>query len=801
MQREDVLAVLAGAGMYAWQWDITTGRLTRAAGIDELFGQPRGSVQTYDAFLAALSPEGREVVTTAVERALRGDTQGYYVEHRVDRTDASPRWLASQGYVLRDAERRAVRMTGVIWEITARKEREARAARLDRSSSVVREINRTILRATSETELVTNACRIAVEQGLFRFAWVGVIPPDGSASIELAAQWGHDAGYLGKLREELVPDDPVLVAIRRGEPWIGNDIASDAQFAPRRAAAEARGYRSLGAFPLRRSGRLFGALSVYADRPHVFDDELVGLLLGLVDDLSNALTMFDREAQRRATEEALKSSEERYRAVFEQAFEGIFLVAPTRGILDANDSACKMLAYTHEALVTLRADDVIHPEDLQAAPIRFGSIPRGGVILSERRFVRSDGSVMHGELTTKALLDGNFQVVVRDVSERKQVQAQLLLSDRLSSLGRLASGVAHEINNPMAYVTLNLELLASRLAQLSPPVDPKVAARMQEAVQSAREGAERVRQIVKTLTAFGRGDEERVGSVDVNAVMDSAIDVAAMQLHHTGRVVRDYAKGTVATANAFRLGQVFVNLLLNAVDALPEGETANLVRVRTYTDGDGRVVTEVRDNGIGIPANAKSRIFDPFFTTKGVGKGMGLGLSVCHTIVTSLGGEISCTSTPCEGTTFRVVLPPASAVESAGALVTAPTPATVHGRVLILDDDLFVGKALAAALEGHEVVVVSSGADALERCRTERFDCVLCDVNMPGLSGLDVYDALRREGRGLERGVLFMTGGTLTDATREALTQTSTPILEKPVGAAALRRAIAAAIERTRRAL
>ena len=520
LQHEDGLAALAAAGMYAWQWDFATGRVTRAEGIDELFGQPRGRVQSYDDFLAALSPEGREVVTTAVNRALRGDTQGYYVEHRVERPDAGPRWLASQGHVLRDAEGRAVRLAGVIWEITARKEREARAARLDRSSSVVREINRTILRATSEADLFVSACRIAVEEGLFRFAWVALFPPDEAAPLQFAAQWGYDAGYLDHLHAGGTIDDPIRAAMRQGEPWIANDIIHDERFVRRRAAAEARGYRSLGAFPIRRAGRVFGALSVYGDRPHIFDDELVGLLVGLADDLSNALSMFDHEAQRRATEEALRSSEERYRAVFQQAFEGIFLVAPTRQIVNANDSACKMLGYTHEALTALRAENVIHPEDLQAAPIRFGSIPRGGVILSERRFVRSDGSVMHGELTTKALLDGNFQVVVRDVSERKQVQAQLLLSNRLSSLGRLASGVATEINNPMAYVTLNLELLASRLAQISPPLDPKVTARMQEAVTSAREGAERVRQIVKTLTAFGRGDEERVGSVDVNAVME-----------------------------------------------------------------------------------------------------------------------------------------------------------------------------------------------------------------------------------------------------------------------------------------
>jgi PAS domain S-box-containing protein len=792
---DEAFGSFAAARVYTWQWDIVTGRVTWGEGVAELFGRERGSLpQTYDAYLDALGREGREVVETAIDRALRGETEQYYVEHRVARP-GSPRWLAAQGRVLRDEAGRQSALAGLVWDITARKENEARVNRL---WSVARESNQTILRMTSETALFTTACRIAVEMGLFQFACVCTISADESVPVEPLAQWGRDAGYLASLRAEFGPDNPVQAAIRQGQPWIAGGFPDDERFMGH-AAARGHGHRSWGVFPLRRGGRVLSALSVYGDGPRPFDDEQVELLLGLADDLTYALEVLERDERRRKAEEALRSSEERYRAVFEQAFEGIFLVAPSRAIIDANDSACRMLSYTREALLALRAEGVIHPEDLQAVPFRFAAIPRGGVIVSERRFVRSDGSIMHGELTTKALLDGNFQVVVRDVSERKQVQAQLLLSDRLSSLGRLASGVAHEINNPLAYLTLNLELLGSRLSQVSPTLDPGFAEPMQQAVRTAREGAERVRQIVRTLTTFGRGEEEQVGPVDLNTVMDSAMDVVTIQLRHSARVKRDYAAAPTANANAFRLGQVFVNLLLNAADALPEGCPSNEIHARTQVQEDGRVVAEVRDNGVGIPANVRPRIFDPFFTTKAIGKGMGLGLSVCHTIVTSFGGEITCTSAPGEGTTFRVVLQPsASATTNVVETKNAPSPAEAGGRVLVIDDDPLVGQALATALEGHDVAVVSSGREALARCRAEPPDCMLCDVMMPEVSGLDMYRALGQDGHGLEERIVFITGGAVTAAVREALARISNPVLEKPVSAAALRDVVAATVARSR---
>jgi two-component system cell cycle sensor histidine kinase/response regulator CckA len=506
----------------------------------------------------------------------------------------------------------------------------------------------------------------------------------------------------------------------------------------------------------------------------------------------------EREGSVARLERAIRLTEERYRAVFDQAFEGIFLIAGDFTVIDANESACRMLGYTHDELLALRATDLLHPEDLASVPIRFKTIAPGGVILSERRLLRKDGSVMPGELSTKALLDGTFQVVVRDVTERKSAQAQVLLADRMSSLGQLASGVAHEINNPLAYVMLNLEFLARHLTEIAPVAPPATLEAMTAAVEHSREGTERMRQIVRALSDFGRGDEERVGAVDVNRVLESAVEIAAMQLRHRTRVTRRYDPVVLARANAFRLGQVFVNLLVNAADALRDGDSTNEIQLSTRVRADGSVAVEVRDNGRGIPRAVIGRIFDPFFTTKPIGKGTGLGLSVCHSIVTSFGGGILCDSEEGRGSCFTVVLDGVADVAE-GETPTPPAPVTVErGRVLVVDDDVRVAHAVAAALDGHDVSIASSGSEAVDRCARESYDCILCDVMMPEVSGVDVYASLSRQGRGLEGNVVFMTGGAVTEGAESALARVGRPVLEKPIDVSALRAAVAAVVRAAR---
>ncbi|AKU93647.1 Signal transduction histidine kinase [Labilithrix luteola] len=253
--------------------------------------------------------------------------------------------------------------------------------------------------------------------------------------------------------------------------------------------------------------------------------------------------------------------------------------------------------------------------------------------------------------------------LVRDVTEQKKMQARLLQAERLASMGTLAAGVGHEINNPLAYLMLNLESISALVhgaGDWSPQTQPRDLQTLREAVRMAKEGAESVRKIVQDLRMFSREENVSGAAVDLRAVLDFSIMMALRTPPPGLRVTTEYGDADPPTVMApeGRLVQIFVNLLTNAAQAMPSNRRdGNEIRVAVRPGEDGTVVVEVKDNGVGMPAEVLGHVFDPFFTTKTPGVGSGLGLSICHHIVTSLNGEISVESREGVGTTFRVTLP------------------------------------------------------------------------------------------------------------------------------------------------
>jgi len=242
------------------------------------------------------------------------------------------------------------------------------------------------------------------------------------------------------------------------------------------------------------------------------------------------------------------------------------------------------------------------------------------------------------------------------VAERKEAQAKLVLSERMASLGTLAGGVAHEVNNPLAYVLSNLKFATEELSRPEAPAAPWLL-EVRQAMAEALHGAERVRSIVQDLHAFARPSHEP-GPVDVHQMLDLAVNMAASEIRYRARLVKDYGAVPPVRNDQSRLSQVALNLLINAAQAIPDGSPGDhRIRVATRTDAAGRAVVEIEDTGCGIPPEHRSRLFEPFFTTRAVGKGTGLGLSICHGIVSSLGGEISFETEVGKGSTFRVALP------------------------------------------------------------------------------------------------------------------------------------------------
>lgn len=389
-------------------------------------------------------------------------------------------------------------------------------------------------------------------------------------------------------------------------------------------------------------------------------------------------------------------------------------------------------------------------------------------------------------------------LVFRDFTEYRNaltahvhVEKQLVFADRMAAVGTLAAGVAHEINNPLSYAGSNVDMAIEAVLALSEGAPPGRLKEVVEMLLEAREGVARVAKIIRGLKTFSRIEEARPGVVDLVPVIDLAISLAISDIRARARLVKSYGEVPLVWADEARLGQVFINLLLNAAHAFPEGRTdANEIRVVTWTDAEGRAVVEIRDNGPGIAPGILGRIFEPFFTTKPNGAGTGLGLAISHSIVTAMGGEISARSELGYGTTLQLVLPPARSSEAQAPAAHAPTAVkrVISGAVLVIDDEPAIGSSIRRILRDHDVTVVTSAQDALDLLAAGKdFDVVLSDLMMPGMTGMDLYRVLGRRHPTVAPKVVFITGGAFTSEANAFLDGVANERMTKPIDTAKLR--------------
>ncbi len=504
--------------------------------------------------------------------------------------------------------------------------------------------------------------------------------------------------------------------------------------------------------------------------------------------------------ERERAEDALRESERRLSLVLEGSSDAFWdWDLPAGWVVHS----ARWSAWLGGAAVEQRGDlagwrRVTHPEDWPAfdRALQEHLAGRSEQFQCEHR-VRAAGVgwrwvLARGKVVARNA-DGTPQRVsgtVTDVTERRSLQARLETASRLASVGTLAAGVAHEINNPLTFVTNNLRFVADRLTAARD--EPTAAARLrdlQQAIAEALDGAHRVRDIVQGLRGLASPPRDQAPiPVDVRAEIEAAAGIARGQVVPRAqlRVTVDAGLPRIS-ASPHELGQVILNLLVNAAQAIPEGAPErNEVRVAARAE-DGRVVVEVTDTGSGIPPAALPRIFDPFFTTKEVGAGTGLGLALCHQIVTSAGGTIDVQSEPGHGTRFRISLP---ALEGAPEPATAPLPPVAHQRrrVLLIDDEPFVGRAIARVLEReHDVEVLNAAEEAARRIAAgERWDAIFCDLLMPGMTGMDFAEELARTAPDAAGRLVFMTGGACTERARAFVARGVYACLEKPIEAAAL---------------
>jgi signal transduction histidine kinase len=381
-------------------------------------------------------------------------------------------------------------------------------------------------------------------------------------------------------------------------------------------------------------------------------------------------------------------------------------------------------------------------------------------------------------------------MVFRDNSEQQALQKKLELSDRLASLGAMAAGVAHEVNNPLAVVMANAALSHTELSQLLAEAEsgqapsPTTVARLRETIQAVteiRSSTSRIARIVADLKSFSRPEEATSEQADVKRTVAWAVRATALEVRHRARVSTRIAEVPPVALDETRLGQVLVNLLINAAHAIEIGSAdTNEIAIVAKTEAE-QVTIEVTDTGSGMPEHVVSRIFEPFFTTKPVGLGTGLGLSICRGIVSSVGGSLQVESTPGQGSTFRVRLP------TAATRISIPPPAIPapdkprRGRILVIDDEELVLRVMGRILKDHELVCVPNVREALKALNEgPAFDIIFSDLMMPDVTGMDLYDELLRTRADDARRLVFLSGGALTPMVADFLASVPNTHLEKP---------------------
>ncbi|MGH7522297.1 MAG: hybrid sensor histidine kinase/response regulator [Gemmatimonadales bacterium] len=401
-------------------------------------------------------------------------------------------------------------------------------------------------------------------------------------------------------------------------------------------------------------------------------------------------------------------------------------------------------------------------------------------------FQRPDGTDGTSQVLFAPVREGGripkVLALIRDITEQRRAQTQLQQAEKLAAMGQLVSGVAHEINNPAAIISGFAQTLL--LDQLAPD--------QRETVQMMYDEATRIGRITSNLLAFARAGSKERTLVDLNETVRRTYALRSYHLttlNITVNLELDEENPT-AWANGSEMQQMLLNLLINAEQALTSvaGGARRNITIRTATAGEERVHLEISDTGPGIPVDIQEKIFDPFFTTKPEGSGTGLGLSICYGIAHDHGGRIFVQSVPGNGATFTVELMRDARTRQRATPAPVAIPEEVQPTpdgalsVLLIDDEEGLRRAVLSFLRrrGFHAIAVGDGGDALRVLRRQRFDVIVSDIRMPGMSGGEFLDRLRREHPAMVQRLIFTTGDTFASDTSKILNDSGVPSLVKP---------------------
>jgi len=679
-----------------------------------------------------------------------------------------------------------------------RKRSEARIQHLNDVLKAIQDVNSLIVRERNRDLILEEACKILVQTRGYRLVWIGGVVPDSKRVVPLAVG-GPGADYADAVA--VTWDDsetgrgPVGTALRTRGVFVCQNTATDPDFAPWRALALARGYRSVAAVPLIHGDRLFGAVNFYADRPEAFDDEELQLLKQLADNLAFALRSAEAEQGRKRVEAALRDAESLYRSLVEHLPQCIFRKDPEGRFTFVNGHFCALLGKT-EAEILGKTDFDLFPRDL-AERYRQDDL---GIFESGKNFEaveenelpdrpRTMVQVLKTPVRDAAGGVVGVQGILTDITKQKNLEAQFLRVQRLESIGSLASGIAHDLNNILTPIMMCAPLLRASLPE----------GERDRLLTTVETSAERAAGIVRQLLTFGRGKEDERVLLQVRHLVRDMGKIVRETFPRSIEVKVDCPNLWPVRGNATQIHQILLNLCINARDAMPNGgrlilRAYNVVLDEHYVSmyPEAKLGPFVRilvtDTGTGIPDSVRDRIFDPFFSTKGMDAGTGLGLTTVLGIVKEHNGFITFVSHPGKGTTFEIHLP---ATPDAEALVEteqarALAPPGQGELVLVVDDEPAIRGAAERTLKRHhyEVILANDGIDAVAQFTSHRdtVRAVVTDLSMPLMDGTTLCRTLRRLNPTLP--IIVSTGAAVGPGPGELLSRLAdlgiTTVLQKP---------------------
>ena len=689
-------------------------------------------------------------------------------------------------------------LMGVIRDVTERKRAESRIGHLNRVYAVLSDTNESIVREKNPQAMFEGACRVAVEKGQFRLAWIGLVDAT-SDRIRITAHAGASDDTLRTL-DSLLDDERsgggcafTAQAFRTGEHGVCNNIAGDARTVTWRAAALERDYRAMASLPLKTGGRVVGTFNLYSSEPGFFDADELRLLDALALDISFALDVNESEQERLRAEFALRESDERFRQLAENIKEVFW-------ITDVAKSKFMYISPAYETIWGRTVESLyaapnswlegVHPDDRARIQLASETKQAPGTFNETYRIVRPDGSLrwihdrafpVHGDHGEIRRIVGTAE----DITERLHLEEQFRQSHKMEAIGQLAGGVAHDFNNILAAIMMQADLATVT----NPPEETR------ELLHDIKAATERAASLTRQLLAFSRRQVLQPCQLDLNDIVTSLTKMLQRILGEDVRLQLNLASHPLLTrADAGMLDQILLNLIVNSRDAMPEGGQLTIETTdRILTAEDAATIPDasaghyiclrVTDTGSGIAPQQLPRIFEPFYTTKETGKGTGLGLATVFGIVKQHGGSVTVDSALGKGTTFQVFLRADDAVALPSAADPSTAPKGGTETILLVEDEAAVRRVTRIVLErhGYQVLEAANGVEALTLWEQhhDAIRLLFTDMVMPeGISGRELAGLLRERDPKLR--VIFTSGYSADIAGRELSLREGQNFISKP---------------------